>query len=142
MEGWYISIITEERERLKERMKDPSKLVRPKDNKFKGPLGLAEQRVSDLLNVLKIEETERLRSIQRVLRDNRPMDTNRESPLGLTEAFLVGLLKGPLLMFRVMDRVKELMQSNKLDPEDAAIIRTATLEDGRENKSSKENEEK
>ena len=68
------------------------------------------------------EERERLRNIQRVLQEKRPMESERDSPLGLTEAVIVGLLRAPQLLVSVVDRVKELMQSEGLDEFDQDVL--------------------
>ena len=42
------------------------------------------------------------------------MESDRESPLGFIEALFVGLFRGPQLLSSVIDRVKELMASEKI----------------------------
>ncbi len=122
-ERWYLELITAERQRGKDREKNEGKIVRPKDASLEGPLGLAERRFSDAMNILRDEETERLKNIKRVLEENRPMEKNRNSFAGFTEAFIVGIFRAPQLLFRVIDRVNELMKSEKLNEEDQNIVK-------------------
>lgn len=121
-ERWYLELITAEKERGKEREKNDGKLVRPKDASLEGPLGAAERKISEYMNVVKDEEEERLRNIRRVLKENRPMEKDRNSVAGWTEALLVGVFRAPQLLFRVFDRVKELMESEKLEDKDQEIL--------------------
>mmetsp|Transcript_25109 Transcript_25109/g.28723 ORF Transcript_25109/g.28723 Transcript_25109/m.28723 type:complete len:470 (+) Transcript_25109:132-1541(+) len=114
-ERWYLELITAEKQRGKDRDRNDGKLVRPKDASITGPLGIAERQFSDAMNVVKDEETERLKNIQRLLREKRPMENDRDSPLGFTEAFMVGAFRAPQMLFRVIDRVKELLESEKLN---------------------------
>ena len=123
-ERWYLELITAEKQRGKDREKNDGKLVRPKDASIEGPLGAAERMFSDTINVIRDEETERLRNIRRVLKDNRPMEKNRNSIAGWTEAFLVGIFRAPQLIFRVIDRVNELMESEKLNEKDQNKLKT------------------
>ena len=51
------------------------------------------------------------------------MESYRESPLGLTEAFTVGLLNAPRLLQKVSKRVMELMNSEGLDEKDVDILK-------------------
>lgn len=121
-ERWYLELITAEKQRGKDRAKNDGKLVRPKDSSIEGPLGLAERRFSEAMNVLRDEETQRLKSIQRVMKENRPMVKDRKSLVGLTEAVLVGIFRAPQLIFRVIDRVNELLASEKLDDKDQKML--------------------
>lgn len=122
-ERWYLELITAEKQRGKERIKNDGKLVRPKDASLEGPLGAAERAFTNALGVVRDEETERLRSMQRVLNENRPMERDRNSIAGWTEALLVGIFRAPQLLFRVIDRVNELMESEKLDSKDEKILK-------------------
>jgi hypothetical protein len=121
-ERWYLELITAEKQRGKDRVKNDGKIVRPKDASLEGPLGYAERKFSDAMNILRDEETERLKSIQRVLKANRPMEKNRDSIAGFTEALLVGIFRAPQLIFRVVDRVNELLESEKLGDKDQEMI--------------------
>lgn len=115
MELWYLELITAERQRSIDIKKINSrKLIRPKDASIPGPMGKAEREFSEQLKLLKAEETERLRSFKKVLNENRPMEKDRNSPLGLIETVIVGLIRGPQLLFRVIDRTKELLESETL----------------------------
>ena len=121
MERWYLELLTSERERSKEANKSEVKLIRPKDASFQGPLSFAERKFVDGIGNIKDEEKERLKNIQKSMQENRPMEKDRTSALGLIEAFIVGVLRGPQLLFRVIDRVKELMDSSKLPVDDSSI---------------------
>jgi len=119
LERWYVELFKAELQRARDAVRNDGRFGRPKDIAMRGPMGDTEQKVSDALNVIRDEETERLRSMRKVLMDNRPMERDRESPLGVVEAVIVGIYKGPQLIFRVIDRVNELMQSSTLwDQED------------------------
>ena len=83
-----------------------------------------ERQVSVAITVLQDEETERLKNIRRVLKENRPMEGDRDSFVGLTKAFLVGIFRASQLLFRVLDRVNYLMESEKLDDKDDKILKT------------------
>jgi hypothetical protein len=117
-ERWYLDLITSEKQRGKDRDKNDGKLVRPKDASIEGPMGAAERQFSNAMTVVRNEETERLKNIKRVLEENRPMERDRQSVVGFTEAFLVGVFRAPQLIFRVVDRVKELLESEKLNEKD------------------------
>lgn len=123
MELWYLELITAEKQRAKDRKRNNGELVRPKDASIQGPMGTAERKVSEAINYIKEEETERLKNVKRLLIEKRPMEANRDSALGLTEAVLVGIFRAPQLMFRVFDRVKELLQSELLNKEDNERLR-------------------
>jgi len=122
LEMWYTDLFSAELERARAIVRNDGSLKRPKDITMQGPMGNAEQQVSDALDVIKNEETERLRSIQQVLKKNRPMDNDRDSVMGLSEAFIVGIFKGPQLILRVIDRVNELLQSSPLQDGDDDIL--------------------
>jgi len=117
LELWYVELFSAELQRARDAVRNDGAFRRPKDASLQGPMGDAEQQVSDALNVIKNEETERLKSIQKVLQENRPMDKDRESILGMLETIIVGIFKGPQLIFRVIDRVNELLQSSTLKDE-------------------------
>merc|ERR1712241_1158773 len=114
IEKAVADIIFAEKQRVKDRKDNKGKIVRPEDASVSGPLGRAEQGVVQVINTLKVEEQARLKSIRRILQKNRPMEQERLSLLGLIESFLVGLLKAPELLSRVLNRVKELLQSEQL----------------------------
>mmetsp|Transcript_3606 Transcript_3606/g.5277 ORF Transcript_3606/g.5277 Transcript_3606/m.5277 type:complete len:455 (-) Transcript_3606:154-1518(-) len=118
-----LELFEAEQQRAKDRQENDGKLVRPKDATVQGPLGKAEAKAIDAVGRLQEEEKERLRNIQRVLEENRPMEANRDSPLGFTEAFTVGLLRGPTMFLKVADRVKELLRSEKLNDRDKNLMK-------------------
>lgn len=118
-----LEAMSAERQRAKERELNDGKCVRPKDAAIPGPLGEAERKAMDDLNLLKMEEEERLKNIRRFLQEKRPMEADGDSPLGVTERFAVGLLKGPRLLGKVAERVVELMSSSKLDEQDSKVLK-------------------
>ena len=118
MELWYLELITAEKQRVKDRERNKGGLVRPKDSSIQGPMGTAELKVSEAIKTIREEETERLKNVRRLLQEKRPMEADRGSALGWTEAFIVGLFRAPQLLFRVVDRVKELMESEPLEEGD------------------------
>lgn len=113
-------------------------LVRPKDSSRKGPLGELEQAAFMTVQKLTNEEKERLRNIQRVLDENRPMDQESLSPLGIIESVMVGIVRAPILLFQIVLRVKELLNSEPLDESDAEILRDSQAA---EKSSSKKNKD-
>ena len=122
MELWYLELITAEKQRVKDREKNQGDLVRPKDASIQGPMGTAERQVSEAINVIKEEERERLKNVKRFLEDKRPMEADSKSAWGWREALIVGMFRAPQLLFRVVDRVKELMQSEELGSDDKRIM--------------------
>lgn len=122
LELWYLELITAEKQRVKDRKKNNGGLVRPKDASIQGPMGMAELKFTEAINFIKDEETERLKNVRRLLQQKRPMEADRDSTLGWTEALLVGLFRAPQLLFRVVDRVKELLESEKLEGEDLKTL--------------------
>lgn len=124
MELWYLELITAEKQRAKDRERNNGDLVRPKDGSIQGPMGTAEQKFSDAINYIREEETERLTNVKRFLQEKRPMEVDRNSALGWTEAFLVGVFRAPQLFFRVFDRVKELLESETLSLDETKKMET------------------
>jgi hypothetical protein len=124
MELWYLELITAEKQRAKDRERNNGDLVRPKDGSIQGPMGTAEQKFSDAINYIREEETERLTNVKRFLQEKRPMEVDRNSALGWTEAFLVGVFRAPQLLFRVFDRVKELLESETLSLDETKKMET------------------
>lgn len=121
-ERYVGDIIRAERQRVKDREANEGKLVRPKDSSIKSGLSEVERKAVEDWELLRREENERLFSIRRFLDERRPMETDKDSPLGVTEAFTVGLLRGPQLLGQVLGRVKELMSSEGLEGEDLEIL--------------------
>ncbi|KAL7571361.1 hypothetical protein ACA910_007673 [Epithemia clementina (nom. ined.)] len=91
-------------------------VVRPKDAKIKGPLGEVEEKAFEFLDRLSAEEMERLRNMEQYLRESRPMERDRQSFLGAVEAIVVGLIRAPLLLFNVINRVRELLFQSQVLP--------------------------
>jgi hypothetical protein len=112
-----------EGKRAKDLEKTPGKALRPKDARLPGPFGEAELSVNNILEKLRIEESERLRNIKRVFQDNRPMDTDKNSFLGVFETIVVGVARGPQLLASVLKRVQELLSSRALDKSDMDIVK-------------------
>jgi hypothetical protein len=115
MEMAITKVIRAEKRRTEDREKNEGRLVRPKDSTLKGPLGEAEAGAVQAIERLSEEERERLRNIKQFLQERRPMENERDSPLGITEAVIVGMLRAPQLLMSVVNRVKELMQSEGLE---------------------------
>ena len=106
-------IMRAEERRAEERNKNEGRLVRPKDASFRGPLGELEQAMYDFFDQLRAEENDRLQSIQQIMQDRRP---DRNSALGVAEAIAVGVVRAPVLLFSVVLRVAELLNSEPLPP--------------------------
>jgi len=117
-ERYVGDIIRSERQRVKDRELNEGKLVRPKDASITSGLGEVERKAVEDWETIQIEEKQRLSSLKRFLTERRPMETDRDSPLGVTEAFTVALLKGPRLVAKVADRVTELLKSEELETKD------------------------
>jgi len=123
IEKKILEVFTAEKQRAIDREENEGKLVRPKDSTMKGPFGRAEKQALDVIVRLREEEQDRLRNIERVLAEKRPMESNRKSPLGLAESFSVGLLRAPTMFAKTLDRVKELLSSEELDDDDEKLIK-------------------
>ena len=121
-ERYVGDIIRAEKQRVKDREANEGKLVRPKDASIRSGLSEVEKKAVDDWNLLQKEEKERLFSLRRFLDERRPMETDKDSPLGVTEAFTVGLMRGPFMIGKVVGRVKELLNSEELDGEDQEIV--------------------
>jgi len=114
MEKAVADLIRAEKQRAKDRDENQGKLVRPKDASITSVMGKAELNAVQAIDTLRTEEIERLKSIQRYLTEKRPMESDRDSALGFMEAFTVGIFRGPALIGSVVNRVWELMASEKL----------------------------
>jgi len=75
-------------------------------------LGRAETNAVEAVQNLTREEWSRLASIQQLLREQRPMEQSKKTWLGYLEAIAVGVVRAPLLLWSVMERVQELSQSS------------------------------
>jgi len=113
-ERYVGDMIRSERQRVKDRETNDGKLVRPKDASIQSGLGGVEQKAVDDWEKVKKEESERLYNLRRFLSERRPMESDADSPLGVTETFAVGLLRGPRLLGKVVGRVQELLSSEDL----------------------------
>jgi hypothetical protein len=119
-----LEIVRAEEERKLEFQANPEAiLVRPKDAKLKGPLGQLEEQATEAVQRLTKEEKERLRNMQRYLEENRPMQQNQKTALGLVETVVVGVVRAPILLFQIVARVRDLLSSEALDVEDSEILR-------------------
>lgn len=110
-------------------------IIRPKDAVVKGKLGEYEMQAVEAVRQLTDEERERLRSIKRSLEEKRdrlenkrPMATAQGSLLGILEALLVGILRAPAMIIGVIQRVIELLSSEKLDEKDRVILESRQQE--------------
>jgi len=95
---------------------------RPMNATVKGMLGELESQAVQAVRQLTEEERERLRNIQRKMEESRPMEIDKDSLLGILETILVGLIRAPLLLIGVFQRVSELMSSESLDEKDKALL--------------------
>jgi len=119
-----LEIVKAEEQRKVESMNNPdAKLVRPMLAKTKGPLGELEQQATEAVKKLTDEEKQRLRNIQKFLDENRPMQQNEKSVVGVVETIVVGIVRAPILFFQIFARVKNLLESEPLDDADAEILR-------------------
>jgi hypothetical protein len=103
-------------------------VLRPKDASYPGPLGKAEANAYEAIQSVSLEEIDRLKSIQRTMIENRPINTNRESLLGTIEAIVVGVFRAPQLLMGVFSRVRELLSSTELDPSDMKLLQEKKTE--------------
>jgi hypothetical protein len=101
-------------------------VLRPKDASYPGPLGKAEANAYEAIQSVSLEEIDRLKSIQRTMIENRPINSNRESMLGTIEAVVVGVFRAPQLLMGVFSRVQELLSSSELDPLDVKLLEEKT----------------
>ncbi|KAL7507761.1 hypothetical protein ACHAXN_004859 [Cyclotella atomus] len=127
-EKYVGDIIRAERQRVKDRESNDGRLVRPKDASLRSGLGDVEQKAVEDWEKLAKEEKERYQSFKRFLEERRPADADKDSPLGLIEAFTVKLLNGPRLIMKTINRVQELMNSTPLDKEETAILQQRMIE--------------
>jgi mRNA-degrading endonuclease RelE of RelBE toxin-antitoxin system len=110
-EKYVGDIIRAERQRVKDRERNDGKLVRPKDASLQSGLGDVERKAVEDWEKLAKEEKERYQSFKRFLEERRPADADKDSPLGLMEAFTVKLLNGPRL---IMDGLSPKDQDNAI----------------------------
>ena len=87
-ERYVGDIIRSERQRVRDRELNEGKLVRPKDASITSGLGEVERKAVEDWETIQIEEKQRLLSLKRFMSERRPMERDRDSPLGITEAFL------------------------------------------------------
>ena len=115
-------LINAEKLRAKERQ-EKDVVVRPMNASVPGRMGEIETLAVEAVRQLTEEERERLRNIQRKLQENRPMTSNKDSPLGILESIIVGIFRAPALLVGVFNRVTELLNSEDLDEQDKAVLR-------------------
>jgi hypothetical protein len=113
----------EEQRKLETQENNGAVLIRPKDAKTKGPLGELEEQAIAAVKRLTEEEKMRVRNIQKFLDENRPMEQVQPSALGMIETVFVGIVRAPILLFQILSRVRNLLQSTRLDDADAKILR-------------------
>jgi len=97
-------------------------IVRPMDAIMPGPLGTVEKDVSEACEKIRNEEIRRLENMKRALEDNRPMENDKNSFLGLAETIVVGIVRAPIMLASVISRVRELMKSETLDEKDRELL--------------------
>jgi hypothetical protein len=113
----------EEQRKLETKENNGASLVRPMNARTKGPMGELEAQATEAVRRLTDEERQRVRNIQRFLDENRPMQQNEKTLLGLTETVVVGIVRAPILIFQICNRVKDLLASEAIDDRDAKILR-------------------
>lgn len=126
-------IVKAEQKRAEEAVTNNKILIRPKDASFLGPLGEAEKELVEAIENLKDEERVRLLNIKRTMEENRPMEKERNSVLGVSEAFTVGLLRAPKMFVSVIGRVQELIASEMISNEEQGQSDQNTLLDSKSN---------
>lgn len=130
-----LEVVQAERLRKREKDKNPeSRILRPKDSKVKGPLGELEEQAVEAVKKLTEEEKYRLRSVKRLLDEKRPMEQDEKSLLGLLETVAVGIIRAPILVFQIIARVKELLDSEPLPEEDSRILQKEREKEDRQQK--------
>ena len=133
-----LEVVKAERLRKREKDEKPDAFVlRPKDSKVKGPLGELEEQAVEAVKKLTEEERYRLRSVKRLLDENRPMQQEQKSVLGFIEAVAVGIIRAPILIYQIMIRVKELLDSEPLAEEDSRILQSRRQNEDSQQKKSK-----
>ena len=113
----------EEQRKLETQEINGASLIRPKDSKIKGPLGELEEQAVAAVKKLTEEEKMRVRNIQKFLDEHRPMEQLEPSALGMLETVVVGIVRAPILLFQILSRVRDLLQSDTLDDADANILK-------------------
>jgi hypothetical protein len=112
----------EEQRKLETAENSGAVLVRPMEARNKGPLGELEAQATEAVKRLTDEEKQRVRNIQRYLDENRPMQQAQPSALGMLETIVVGIVRAPILLFQILSRVKDLLESETIDELDAQIL--------------------
>ena len=118
-----LELFDAEQKRSKER-ETSGHIVRPKDAKVRGPLGEAELQVFETIQQMSLEERQRLDSIRCILQENRPMNNQKDSLLGIFEAIIVGIVRAPIMLVNVIKRVQELLESEQLADDDKKVIQS------------------
>jgi len=120
-----IQMAEKKRVALKEKV---GTVVRPMDAAVKGPLGETEEKVVDLAQRIAIEEKKRLDNLV----ENRPMNTDRDSIPGRAETVSVGILRAPMMFYKVFERVGQLLRSGDSASSDTMVIPPGDDDDGGE----------
>eukprot|EP00536_Pseudo-nitzschia_multiseries_P001690 jgi/Psemu1/294525/fgenesh1_pm.22_\ len=113
----------EEQRKLEIQENNSAYLVRPMDAKTKGPLGELEAQATEAFKRLTDEEKQRVRNIQRYLDENRPMEQRERTALGMLETVVVGIVRAPILIYQIFNRVKDLLDSETIGGRDAEILK-------------------
>ncbi|KAL3936887.1 MAG: hypothetical protein SGBAC_007886 [Bacillariaceae sp.] len=127
-----LEVVKAERMRKREKEENSQSFaLRPMNSKVKGPLGELEEQAVGAVRKLTNEERYRLRSVKRFLDENRPMEQEQQSLLGFIETVMVGVIRAPILLFQIIARVKDLLDSEPLDEEDLRILETQKQKEDR-----------
>ena len=119
------NLLRAEERRAMELNRNQGRVLRPKDASFRGPLGDLEEAMYRFFDDVRAEENERLQSIRQLMQDKRPMENDRKSVLGVSEAIFVGIIRAPQLIVSVFRRVVELLNSESLPPSDKELLQDA-----------------
>jgi len=123
LEMAVLDVVKAEEQRKLESEQTDGALIRPMNARKKGPLGELEEQAIEAVRRLTDEEKVRLRNIQRFLDENRPMEQVEPSALGVVETIVVGIIRAPILIFQILSRVRDLLQSEPLDNVDVKILK-------------------
>jgi len=125
LEMKILDVIDAERQRVADG-------VRPMASSKKGPLGELEEQAVAIVEKLTKEEKERLRNINRFLKENRPMEQDEKSFWGIVETVAVGIVRAPILIYQIILRVRELLDSTTLPIEDSELLQERSKRERRD----------
>ncbi len=132
LEMAVLEVVKAEEDRKRETAENNgASLIRPMEARTKGPLGELELQATEAVKRLTDEEKQRVRNIQRYLDENRPMQQLQPTALGMLETIVVGIVRAPILIYQILCRVKDLLDSETMDKSDAKILedKRANLKD-------------